>query len=132
MFDDLEEVEKIYFQIDSSIEIKILISYEQYNKICDKYLKKIITSLQETEEPQFLNIIYPCSANIEENYNMQQDKFLFINSKQKLIENNLFYELSFCTIGNGINNLKYFYKKTLNKHIFIPREIVLEHYEYRE
>ena len=132
IFNDLKEVERIYFQIDLDIEIKFLISYEQYNKIYNKYLKKIIMNLQEIKEPQFLNIIYPSSANIEENYNMQQDMFLFINSKQKLIGDNLFYELSFNTMEDRINNLKYFYKKTLDKHLFIPREIVLEHYEYRE
>ena len=53
MFDDLEEVERIYFQIDLDIEIKFLISYEQYNKIYNKYLKKIIMSLQEIKGPQF-------------------------------------------------------------------------------
>lgn len=125
--DDLVENERIYFKIDLGIKIKILISPEQHYKIYNKHLSKFY-ELPETQSPQFLNIIYPFSAN-----NMQRDIFLFINSKPKLIEGSLFYELSFDTMEKeGVNDLEYFYKKTLDKHLFIPREVVLEHYEYRE
>ena len=55
-------------------------------------------SLQEIKEPQFLNIIYPSSANIEENYNMQQDMFLFINSKDSNVGFN------FCKILHCVFN----------------------------
>lgn len=117
-FSDLTREEKIYFQIDLGTEIKILVSLEQYNEINNKHLK----------ETEFLNIMYPSFAN-----NMQQDTFLFKSSKLIPSKNSLFYELSFCTIEKEkINSLRYFYKKTLDKNFLIPREKVLEYYEYEE
>lgn len=130
-FADLEENEEIYFKIDLDTEIKILISLEQYHKIYDKHLNKFFESTK-TKSPEFLNIIYPSSANIEENYNMQQNMFLFTNLRPKLTDNNLFYELSFYTRKEEISGLKYFYKKTLNKHFFYTKRKVLKCYEYEE
>lgn len=117
-FSDLTREERAYFQIDLGTEIKILVSPEQYNEINNKHLK----------ETELLNIMYPSFAN-----NMQQDTFLFKSSGLVSIENSLFYELSFCTIEKEkINSLRYFYKKTLDKNFLIPREKVLEYYEYEE
>ncbi len=117
-FSDLAREEKVYFQIDLGTEIKILVSLEQYNEINNKHLK----------ETEFLNITYPSFAN-----NMQQDTFLFKSSRLVPAKNSLFYELSFCTIEKEkINDLRYFYKKTLDKNFLIPREKVLEYYEYEE
>lgn len=117
-FSDLTREERIYFQIDLGTEIKILVSLEQYNEINNKYLK----------ETEFLNIMYPSFAN-----SMQQDTLLFKSSKLVPTKNSFFYELSFCTIEKEkINNLRYFYKKTLDKNFLIPREKVLEYYEYEE
>lgn len=124
--EDLEVEEDIYFKIDLGTEIKILISSEQYHKIYNKNLSQFY-ELPETNSSKSLNIIYPSSTN-----NMQLDIFLFINAKPKLIEGSLFYELSFDTRNEEIGDLRYFYKKTLNKHLFIPREVVLKHYEYEE
>lgn len=117
-FNDLERNERVYFQIDLGIEVKILVSLEQYNEINNKHLK----------ETEFLNIMYPSFAN-----NMQQDTFLFKSSRQILIEDNLFYELSFCTIEKEkISGLRYFYKEVLSKCFPIPRDKVLKYYEYEE
>lgn len=117
-FSDLAREEKVYFQIDLGTEIKILVSLEQYNEINNKHLK----------ETEFLNIMYPSFAN-----NMQQDTFLFKSSRLVPTKNSLFYELSFCTIEKEkINGLRYFYKETLDKNFLIPREKVLEYYEYEE
>ena len=120
-FSDLTSEEKIYFQIDLSTEIKILISPEQYHEINNKYLKETIF----LKDIKFLNIMYPSFAG-----NMQQGAFLFKNQRLTSIENSLFYELSFYTIEEKINSLRYFYKKTLNKYFLIPREKVLKCYEY--
>lgn len=117
-FSDLTKEEKVYFQIDLGTEIKILVSLEKYNEINNKYLK----------ETEFLNIMYPSFAN-----SMQQDTLLFKSSRLVSTKNSFFYELSFCTIEKEkINSLRYFYKKTLDKNFLIPREKVLEYYEYEE
>ena len=117
-FSDLTREEKIYFQIDLGTEIKILVSLEKYNEINNKYLK----------ETELLNIMYPFFAN-----NTQQDTFLFKSSRLVPTKNSFFYELSFCTIEKEkISGLRYFYKKTLDKNFLIPREKVLEYYEYEE
>ena len=117
-FSDLTREEKIYFQIDLGTEIKILVSLEKYNEINNKYLK----------ETELLNIMYLFFAN-----NTQQDTFLFKSSRLVPTKNSFFYELSFCTIEKEkINGLRYFYKKTLDKNFLIPREKVLEYYEYEE
>lgn len=118
LFSDLTRVEKVYFQIDLGTEIKILVSLEQYNEINNKYLK----------ETELLNIMYPSFAN-----SMQQDTLLFKSSRLVPTKNSFFYELSFCTIEKEkINSLSYLYKKTLDKNFLIPREKVLEYYEYEE
>lgn len=118
LFSDLTREEKVYFQIDLGTEIKILVSLEQYNEINNKHLK----------ETEFLNIMYPSFAN-----SMQQDTLLFKSSRLVPTKNSFFYELSFCTIEKEkINSLRYFYKKTLDKSFLIPREKVLEYYEYEE
>lgn len=118
LFSDLTREEKVYFQVDLGTEIKILVSLEQYNEINNKHLK----------ETELLNIMYPSFAN-----SMQQDTLLFKSSRLVPTKNSFFYELSFCTIEKEkISSLRYFYKKTLDKNFLIPREKVLEYYEYEE
>ena len=118
MFEDSEKKEEISFKINLDTKIKILVLPEQHH----------IFSKEK------FNIVYPIFGNIENPCNWRQNEFELASLIEKKIEGRLFYEADLVSNNTEreITDLRYSYKKTLNKHLFIPREKILKYYKYEE